>query len=195
MRSENGRSLSFRHQPSSSTPWLGVCSGPRQSRRPCSGAEDGLFVRPLLWSTLHYLRGADPTSYEREKSASGAAPAAENMCVDRHPSSTSLARSRAAPLRRRPSRCGCCKSTSRRGDPHESFPAAIRGTDAWSAELADLHLPAIMRLPVNESWPMVGIVGAAIGGHRRRCLQLLRDELAPRSNKGSVRPGTRSNRL
>src|SRR5439155_24620596 len=65
--SENGLSIGFQHQTlfeharaRAFARGHGSLSAYVQPR------QDGLFVRPILWSSLHYLRGADPEAYMRE---------------------------------------------------------------------------------------------------------------------------------
>jgi hypothetical protein len=179
MRSENGRSISFRHQTLfEHARARAFARGHGSLATYVLERQDGLFVRPLLWSTLHYLRGADMATYEREMSRLWRAQVRKHL---RHLLIDFLGQASSPP----PSQAEqvWLLGTLAMPESRNKVLAAIRGNDAWFALLADLHLPAIMRLPVNEAWPMVAILGAASAGYRRRCLALLRDEWLPDPSK------------
>jgi hypothetical protein len=175
MRSENGRSVSFRHQTLfEHARARAFARGQGSLATYVLARQDGLFVRPLLWSTLNYLRGADAESYQREMGELWREPVRKHL---RYLLIDFLGQASSPPA-----------STTEqvwlleyllKPEFRNKVLAAIRGNDAWFSILADVHLPAVMRLPANDAWPMVGILGAAWSGHHRRCLALLRQEWLP----------------
>ena len=67
MRSENGRSVRFRHQTRFEHARARAFARSEGSLAAHAlERQDGLFVRPLVWSSLNYLRGADDATCQRE---------------------------------------------------------------------------------------------------------------------------------
>jgi hypothetical protein len=186
MRSENRRSVSFRHQTLfEHARARAFARGQGSLATHVLARQDGLFVRPVLWSTLHYLRGADPESYQREMGRLWREPVRKHLrhlLIDFLGQASSPAPSQAEQAWL----LGYLQTPEYR----TKVLSAIRGNPAWVGTLAHAHLPAIMRLPPTEAWPMVGILGAAWKSHRRTCLTLLRQEWLPDATKDNLTWGT-----
>ena len=179
MLSENGRSVSFRHQTLfEHARARAFARGQGSLATHVLERQDGLFVRPLAWSTLHYLRGADEATYRREMEKLWRAPVRKHL---RHLLIDFLGQVSTPP----PSQTEqvWLLGYLQQAEYRNKVLAAIRGNPAWFDVLADVHLRAVMRLPANEAWPMAGILGAAWNTRRGTCLALLRQEWLPDPTK------------
>jgi nucleoside phosphorylase len=128
--------------------------------------QDALFVRPTLWTSLGYLREADPVTYEREL---GLLDDAELRLHVRYLLIEFLGQAQDPSLdeiRRFGALLGSAKWRSK-------ALHSIRGSRAWFNTLINSHFPSIMQLPDGEAWPMVGVLSGALGFARGESLDLV----------------------
>ena len=143
--------------------------------------QESLFVRPLIWSTLHYLRGADPAGYEREMEQLWQEPVRKHV---RHLLIDFLGQVSSPPPTEREQ---LWLIEYLRKPPYRAkVMSSVRGNDAWVSILAPSHIPALMQLPAPEAWPVIGVLGAAWNSQRQVCLDVLRREWLPDSAKDTL---------
>jgi len=175
MRSENGMRIGFRHQTLfEHARARAFARGPESLCTYVMDRQDALFVRPVLWSSLHYLRGADPDAYHREMGSLWQKPVRKHV---RHLLTEFLGQV-SSPTPSDAEQVWLIGYLQKPGF-RNTVLAAIRGNHAWFSILADTHFPSIMRLPTNEAWPMVGILGSAWKTDRATCLRLIKQEWLP----------------
>jgi hypothetical protein len=181
-RSENGFSVGFRHQT--------IFEHARARAFACGkgsladhvfARQDSLFVRPVLWTSLHYLRGADPAGYEAEMERLWSEPVRKHL---RHLLIDFLGQVSSPPPTDR-ERLWLIAYLQMAGFRAKVL-AAVRGNIAWFSILAGSHLPAVMRLPSRDAWLAVGVIGAAWADDRAGCLALLEDNWLPDPTKDQL---------
>jgi ATPase family associated with various cellular activities (AAA)/Restriction endonuclease len=174
-RSENGFSIGFRHQTLfEHARARAFARGEGSLAGYVLARQDSLFVRPLLWSSLHYLRGADPAGYEAEMERLWGEPVRKHL---RHLLIDFLGQVTAPPPsdRERLWLIDYLQQPAYR----PKVLAAIRGNAAWFSILAPAHLAAVMRLPPRDAWPAAGVLGAAWAHDRAECFGLLEGNWLP----------------
>jgi hypothetical protein len=173
-RTQDGKGVGFVHQTLFEHAWARAFA--REKVRLSDyvlARQDGLFVRPIAWAGLTYLRGADPTSYRREFGALwGHAQLRLHL---RHLLVEFL-------------------GTVPEVDPQEKswlFEAlavpelvtrvltAVRGNRGWFLILAEGYLRQIMRNSEQDFGPVVALLAAAWPVAPKQCLSLLRDVWLP----------------
>jgi hypothetical protein len=181
-RSDNGFSLGFRHQTLfEHARARAFACGHGSLAAHVLARQDGLFVRPLLWSSLHYLRGADPAGYEAEMERLWREPVRKHL---RHLLLDFLGQvSSPSPSDRE--RLWLTEYLQQPGYRPKVL-AAVRGSAVWFSILAPSHLPAAMRLPPRDAWPMVGVIGSAWDHDRTQCLALLEANWFPDAAKDEL---------
>lgn len=134
--------------------------------------QKSLFVRPTLWSSLNYLREADPAGYQREM---------EQLC------STDL---------RLHLNYLLIDFLGHLDNPNESENRwfldffnqekfrnkclhAIQGQKEWFNLLKDHHIPAIMGLSTTDAWPSIVVLSPAFQFAASDCLDLIRQYWLP----------------
>jgi hypothetical protein len=168
--SENGLSVGFQHQTfleharaRAFARGQGTLAGYVLQR------QDGLFVRPILWSSLHFLRGADPDAYHREMEALWKEPLRKHV---RHLLIDFLGQA-SYPLPSEAEQRWLIEYLQK-PDSRTKVLAAIRGSSAWFTILAPGHFPPLMQRPEADAGPMVAVLGAAWRNHRSECLSLIK---------------------
>jgi hypothetical protein len=100
--------------------------------------QDGLFIRPVLLSTLDYLRGAWPTAYEKEIRSlwvdQGLRPHLRNLLIDymgsvENPNDTEVS---------------CLRPMLDHSTQAYKALLAMAGSPGWFAIIKDVHLPILM---------------------------------------------------
>jgi hypothetical protein len=173
--SANGLSIGFQHQTLfEHARARAFARGHGSLSRHVLERQESLFVRPLLWSTLHYLRGADPASYDAEMALLWSASVRKHV---RHLLIDFLGQISSPP----PSAREQVWLLEYLHNPvyRAKVLASVRGNDAWFDILSSSHIPTLMRLPEPDAWPVVGVLGSAWSAHRARCLALLTREWLP----------------
>jgi hypothetical protein len=140
--------------------------------------QDGLFVRPILWSSLHFLRGADTDAYQCEMEALWKEPLRKHV---RHLLIDFLGQVSYPPPSEAEQRW--LIDYLLKPDFRPKVLAAIRGSAAWFTILAPSHFPPLMQLPEAEAWSMVAVLSAAWREHRTECLRLLQGHWLPEKSK------------
>lgn len=170
VRSENGLSIGFRHQTLfEHARARAFARGHGSLAHHVFARQDGLFIRPVLWSCLQYLRGADPSGYEREMEQLWNGQARKHV---RYLLIDFLGQVSTPPPSAREQHW--MSSALANPEWRAKTMAAVRGNSVWFPILAVGHLPAIMRLPESEAWSAVGVIGSAWADHRDLCLDLVR---------------------
>ena len=181
-RAETGLSIGFRHQT-----LFEHARARAFARNSGSLAEhvlrrqDGLFIRPLLWSSLNYLRGSDPAGYHFEMSRLWSEPVRKHI---RHLLIDFLGQI-SVPEPTDSERLWLVEYLHKVAYRSKVL-TAIRGNGAWFRLLATAHLPVIMRLPEAEAWPMVTVLSSAWVVDRARCLHLVEAEWLPDRSKDAL---------
>ena len=141
--------------------------------------QNGLFVRPTLWSSLNYLREAARATYSHEM----------EQLVD-------------APLRLHIEYL-LIEFLGQVPDPNDQEAvwlnawlesdkfrnkvlAAIRVNKDWFDRLKSTHLPALMGLPVGEAWPVVGVLQEAWAFDPGVCLDLTKRHWLPDKSRDGL---------
>lgn len=140
------------------------------------GRQDSILVRPTVWAVLRYLRDVNATKYKLEIqrlfSAQlrlhmrfllieflGQVPHPEDFEIALLAQRLSIAEERVRVL------------------------IAIRGSSEWFEALSTTHLPVVMQGPMDEQWPMTGIIAKAWEFSRERCFQLVESNWLPNPEK------------
>ncbi|OYP35052.1 hypothetical protein CGZ80_13695 [Rhodopirellula sp. MGV] len=136
--------------------------------------QNGLFVRPTLWSALQYLREANPAQYEEEITTltqAGYRTHIRQLVIEfftqvNSPSDLEV-------------RLIQPWLNDRRLRPR--VLTLIAGNEGWFRRLAQSHLPAFMELPTDELWPVARVISAAWEYEKELCLSLLQQFWLPNS--------------
>lgn len=175
VRSSNGLSIGFRHQTLfEHARARAFARGTASLADHVFARQDGLFIRPVLWSCLQYLRGADLAAYERDMERLWKGNVRKHV---RHLLIDFLGQASAPPPS--PREQSWLSAALTNDELRAKTLAAVRGNNVWFPILAGAHLPAIMRLPEQDAWPVVGVIGSAWADHRGACLDLIRRHWLP----------------
>lgn len=136
--------------------------------------QDGLFVRPLLWSGLNYLRLAAPGTYEQTVTRLIQAQPRKHV---QHLLIDFLGQITTTPPTEAEQRW--LIAYLRQPETRPKVLGAIRGNPAWFSLLHRSHLPAVMALPPGEAWPVVWVISSAWETHRTECIELLESNWMP----------------
>ncbi|GAB6042327.1 hypothetical protein [Endothiovibrio diazotrophicus] len=135
--------------------------------------QDGLFVRPRLWSALHYLRNADRPAYRREFEAlwrNGKLRAhLRGLLIEflgQLPDPDDVEAAWLLPLLDEPA-------------TRDRALAAMAGSRGWFERLAPAHMPVLMRLPEGEAYRATYVLGEALSVSRETVLELLERHWLP----------------
>ncbi len=134
--------------------------------------QDAILVRPTVWSVLRYLRDIDPLKYRKELGelfAAGLRLHLRYLLIDHlgqieTPEDFEL------------DHLTQCLGTA---DWRIRALIAIRGKTAWFHALRPVHFPAVMRGPIDQQWPMIGVIADAWGSHREECLEMIEQHWLP----------------
>jgi hypothetical protein len=167
-RPENGPRMEFQHQT------LFEHALARRFARRSGGLadfalqrQDAMFLRPRIWATLRYLRAANRATYLREIELLWGADLRRHLrrlLVDflgQVPDPQPLEQT-------------WFSGALGNDDLRNTALAAVRGNVGWFRFLAEAHLPGLMRLPADQSWPIALLLGASWPFGRDDCLRLLR---------------------
>ncbi len=129
--------------------------------------QNGLFVRPTVWSSLKYLREASLDQYEREISSlvnAGLRSHLQHLLIDflgQVEEPTDLEQM-------------LFQRWLDDADYRTRAITAIANNEGWFHRLEETHLPVLMKLPIGESWSVVLLLRGAWPFARMMCLQLMR---------------------
>ncbi|REK27027.1 MAG: AAA family ATPase [Planctomycetota bacterium] len=135
-----------------------------------------LMVRPTVWAALIYLRDARPEKYRTELGglmAAGLSLHMRYLLIDflgqiSEPKDYEIAM--------------LAQMLDDDGDRLRVL-IAIRGNPGWFDALQTSHFPAVMQGPMNEQWPMIGVIIDAWDQAREKCLDLIERYWLPDSEK------------
>jgi hypothetical protein len=129
--------------------------------------QDSLFVRPTLWSTLNYLRGAARTTYAAEMRSLLAEPLRLHV---KYLLIEFLGQVRD------PGDDEAVWMFDWINDPECRAKAlsSLRGNAGWFARIRDTHLPALMASSRKQLGPVTLVLGEAWAFARRTCIDLVR---------------------
>jgi hypothetical protein len=134
--------------------------------------QHALFVRPMLWSTLSYLRAAAPTKYRQEIEhlfEEDLRLHLRYLLIDFLGHLSDPEEYEVAILSER----------LIHPDDQKRVLIAIRGRETWFQQLKTSHFPMVFRWPVRDLWPMIGIITEAWHFAASDCLELLDKYLLP----------------
>ncbi|MBI1209247.1 MAG: hypothetical protein GC191_18420 [Azospirillum sp.] len=131
-----------------------------------NGRQESLFVRPTLWSALHYLRSADRPTYRREFTELWQAPTLR--CHLRYLLIAFLGQLA------EPDDQEARWMVVRLDDPQlrPRIFAAVAGSPGWFRRLAGSILPTRMSRPPEEAWETVRLLSKAVTVERDAVLAL-----------------------
>ncbi len=138
--------------------------------------QSALFLRPRVWSSLRYLRSADPGRYAREMDRLWEAELRRHLrrlLID-------FLGQVEAPT---PREIRYILNALGRLEYRTTTLLAIRGNSDWFRELLPSHLVPLMRLPPGECWALVPMLVSAWTFARPDCLTLLERHWLPEAGK------------
>jgi hypothetical protein len=180
-RGGSGTSVGFSHQTLFEHAWARAFA--RQKSRLSDYAvarQNGLFIRPTVWASLNYLRGADRATYRQEFgrlwTRIGLRPHLRHLLIEflgTVPDPDVQEQAWLFGTLSDPSQC-------------TRALASVRGNPGWFDLMADGHLPALMRENAAAAHLLLGILIAAYPHARDTCLRLVRDAWAENPEKDSL---------
>lgn len=141
--------------------------------------QDGLFVRPTVWSTLTYLREVDLQSYQKSISEMLAAELRlhlRHLLIDFLGMQTAPHEFEIVLMAAR------LKSLEDR----KRVLIAIRGREAWFNAFHKLHFPAIARWPTEDLWPLIVVIEDAWTFAAQQCFDFIDRYLLPHPDKDEL---------
>jgi hypothetical protein len=141
--------------------------------------QDGLFVRPTLWSSLNYLREAAPAIYAHEMEQLVSVSLRlhiEYLLIEFLGQVHDPSVQEAVWINAWLDRAGF----------RNKVLAAIRGNRDWFDRLKAAQLPALMGLPAEEAWPVVGVLQEAWAFDPESCLDLIRRHWLPDKSRDGL---------
>ena len=138
--------------------------------------QDALFVRPILWSTLHYFREADRKGYQREVRALWCRQKLRNHILylligflGQVPDPD-------------PVECGWLLTLLGDSRLRSKVVRAIEGNPAWFEKM-QLHLPGLMSGDDQAAWHASWVLQRAVNFSRSSALDLIERYWLPYSNR------------
>ena len=128
--------------------------------------QDGLFVRPTLWSTLSYLREAAPQTYATEMQKLSQADLrlhVKYLLIEFLGHIQDPTDQEAVWL----------LQWLHNPEYRNKTLAAVQGNPGWFERLKNVHLPTVMRLGINEARAVVWMLASASHFARADCLRLI----------------------
>lgn len=141
--------------------------------------QHAVHVRPTLWAVITYLREVDPIKYAKEIDdlfASDLRLHIRYLLID------------FLGQVKQPTEGEIVHLTSRLGDSDDRKRVLIatQGSEEWFGALCNTHFAAQMSVPVEEAWPMVAVLSRGWEFAREKCLQLIKRNWLPFSEKDEL---------
>jgi hypothetical protein len=138
--------------------------------------QDGLFIRPVLLSTLEYLRGASPGTYQNEVKSlwdnEGLRPHLRNLLIDylgsvEKPNDTEIS---------------CLLPMLKQREQGYKLLLAMAGSPGWFSIIKDLYLPTLMSQGLEFAHFSIPLLSTAFSFAKNEVVRLVKHIWIPDEN-------------